>query len=176
MWHLRPTDNASTVPLRLGNYSEQILHTQTSQSGVHSLNHLQSYHSPALITLQPYTRQLGTASSTMKLFSPANPKPICFDFAVLPEDEPTSFYSTILDSECLRKHYHESEWRWRNSSWPISNPKRQCCESAALKMPANLENSAVATGLEKVSFHSNPKVGQCQRMFKLPHNYPHFTH
>ena len=24
-------------------------------------------------------------------------------------------------------------------------------------MPANLENSAVATGLEKVSFHSNPK-------------------
>ena len=31
-----------------------------------------------------------------------------------------------------------------------------CCESAALNMPANLENSAVATGLEKVSFHSNP--------------------
>ena len=28
---------------------------------------------------------------------------------------------------------------------------------AALNMPANLENSAVATGLEKVSFHSNPK-------------------
>ena len=25
-----------------------------------------------------------------------------------------------------------------------------------LNMPANLENSAVATGLEKVSFHSNP--------------------
>ena len=30
-------------------------------------------------------------------------------------------------------------------------------------MPANLENSAVATGLEKVSFHSNPKERQCQR-------------
>ena len=26
-------------------------------------------------------------------------------------------------------------------------------------MPANLENSAVATGLEKVSFHANPKKG-----------------
>ena len=26
-------------------------------------------------------------------------------------------------------------------------------------MSANLENSAVATGLEKVSFHSNPKEG-----------------
>ena len=37
-------------------------------------------------------------------------------------------------------------------------------------MPANLENSAVAMGLEKVSFHLNPKEGQCQRMFKLPHN------
>ena len=35
---------------------------------------------------------------------------------------------------------------------------------------ANLENSAVATGLEKVSFHSSPKERQCQRMLKLPHN------
>ena len=45
----------------------------------------------------------------------------------------------------------------------------------ALNMPANLENSAVATGMEKVSFHSNPKEKQCQRMFKLPHNCTHFT-
>ena len=29
-------------------------------------------------------------------------------------------------------------------------------------MPANLENSAVAIGLEKVSFHSNPKERQCK--------------
>ena len=42
-------------------------------------------------------------------------------------------------------------------------------ESVALNMPANLENSAVATGLEKVSFHSNPKERQCQRMLKLLH-------
>ena len=42
-------------------------------------------------------------------------------------------------------------------------------------MPANLENSAVATGLEKVSFHSNPKERQCQRMLKLPHNCTHLT-
>ena len=39
----------------------------------------------------------------------------------------------------------------------------------------NLENSAVATGLEKVSFHSNPKKGQCQKRFKLPHKFTHFT-
>ena len=37
-------------------------------------------------------------------------------------------------------------------------------------MPAHLENSAVSRGLEKVSFHSNPKEGQCHRMLKLPHN------
>ena len=41
--------------------------------------------------------------------------------------------------------------------------------------PANLENSAVATGLEKVSFPSNPKERQCQRMLKLPHNCTHLT-
>ena len=29
-------------------------------------------------------------------------------------------------------------------------------------MPANLENSAVATGLEKVSFHSNPQKGNAK--------------
>ena len=43
-------------------------------------------------------------------------------------------------------------------------------------MPANLENSAVATGLEKVSFHSNPKERQCQRMLKLLHNCTHLTY
>ena len=41
-------------------------------------------------------------------------------------------------------------------------------------MPANLENSAVATELKKVSFHSNPKEKQCQRMFELPYNDTHF--
>ena len=43
-------------------------------------------------------------------------------------------------------------------------------------MLANLENSLMATGLEKVCFHSNPKERQCQSMFKLPHNGPHLTH
>ena len=43
-------------------------------------------------------------------------------------------------------------------------------------MPANSENSAVATGLEKVSFQSNPKERQCQRMFKLLHSCTHLTH
>ena len=40
-------------------------------------------------------------------------------------------------------------------------------------LPTTLENSAVATGLKKVSFHSNPKERQCQRMLKLLHNCTH---
>ena len=36
--------------------------------------------------------------------------------------------------------------------------------------------TAVATGLEKVSFHSSTKERQCQTMFKSPHNCPHLTH
>ena len=42
-------------------------------------------------------------------------------------------------------------------------------------MLANLEHSAVVTGLEKVSFHSNPEEKQCQRMLKLLHNCTHLT-
>ena len=57
----------------------------------------------------------------------------------------------------------------------FSNPERWCCKSAALNMPANLVKAAVATGLEKINFHPNPKERQSQRMLKLPHNYTHLT-
>ena len=85
--------------------------------------------------------------------------------------------SSTLQAESLLVGYPQfaRQWKWWNSSWAISNPEKWCYESAALNMPANLEASAKATGLEKVSFHSNPKEGQCQRMFKLLHNYAHFT-
>ena len=52
--------------------------------------------------------------------------------------------------------------------------KEDAVEVLQLNMPTNLK-TAKATGLEKVSFHSNPKEGQCQRMFKLLHNCTHFT-
>ena len=42
-------------------------------------------------------------------------------------------------------------------------------------MPESLENSAVATGLKKVNFQSNPKERQFQTIFKLPHNCTHLT-
>ena len=48
----------------------------------------------------------------------------------------------------------------------------KCCTQYVNK----LENSTVATGLEKVSFHFNLKKEQYQRSFKLPHNCIHFAH
>ena len=45
--------------------------------------------------------------------------------------------------------------------------KDDAVKSAALNMPTNLENSAVATGLEKVSVLFNPKVRQCQTTAQL---------
>ena len=51
--------------------------------------------------------------------------------------------------------------------------KDDAVKSAVLNMSANLENSAVATGLEKVSFLSNPKERPCQTTLKLPHNCTH---
>ena len=48
-------------------------------------------------------------------------------------------------------------------------------DDAVKVLYSNLEHSAVATGLEKVRFHSNPKERQCQRMFKLLHNCTHLT-
>ena len=41
-------------------------------------------------------------------------------------------------------------------------------------MPADLKNSAVATALKKVSFHSSPQKRQCQRI-KVLQNCTHFT-
>ena len=40
--------------------------------------------------------------------------------------------------------------------------KDEVVKSVTLNMRANLENSAVATGLEKVSFHSSPKKGNAK--------------
>ena len=55
----------------------------------------------------------------------------------------------------------------------------QILKDDAAKVPYSLcqQNlEAVATGLENVSFDSNPKERQCQRMFKLPHNCTHLTY
>ena len=52
----------------------------------------------------------------------------------------------------------------QNTQWvkPISDPERRSCESVALNMLAKLENSAVATGLEKVIFIPISKKGNAK--------------
>ena len=86
---------------------------------------------------------------------------------------------THLESDILE---YEVKWATNKASGGDGIPvelfqilKDDAVKVLQVNMPANLENSAVATGLEKVSFHSNPKERQCQRMLKLPHNCTHLT-
>ena len=90
----------------------------------------------------------------------------------------TSVWSLSWEDPLEKKtatHFSILAWR---ITWTVlvhGVAKSQTRLSDLRNMPASLENSAMATGLEKVTFHSNPKEEQCQRMFKLLHNCPHFT-
>ena len=79
----------------------------------------------------------------------------------------------VMDREAWRAAVHglAKSWTWL-SDWTELNWTTDC---AALNIPANLENSARSTGLEKVHFLSNCKERQCQSMFKLIYNCAHFT-
>ena len=57
----------------------------------------------------------------------------------------------------LRKHTNKAREGDGIPAELFQNLKDGAVKSAALSMPAHLESSAVATGLEKVSFHSSPK-------------------
>ena len=98
--------------------------------------------------------------------------------------------SSSSSSTYLEPHILECEVKWALGSITMNkasggdgipvelwwcDDERWCCGSAALNMSANLEKSAVATGLENTSFHSNPKERQCQRMLKVPQNCTHLT-
>ena len=74
----------------------------------------------------------------------------------------------------LRKHHYKASGKWWNSSWAILNPERWCCESAALNMPANLENnSGHRTGQGQFSFQSQreamPKNAQTTTQLHSSH-------
>ena len=51
--------------------------------------------------------------------------------------------------------------------------KDDAVKSAALNISANLGKLSSSHRTGNVSFHLNSKEGQCQRMFKLPHNCTH---
>ena len=53
--------------------------------------------------------------------------------------------------------------------------KKMMLLKGCIQQSSKFGNSVVTTGLEKVSFHFNPKEDQCQRMFKLPNSCTYFT-
>ena len=87
----------------------------------------------------------------------------------------------------LEPNILECELKWALGSISTNKASRgsgipvelsQILKDDAVKVlhSANLENPAVATGLEKVNFHSNPKERQSQRMLKLLYTCTHATH
>ena len=66
---------------------------------------------------------------------------------------------------------HQRIFQWVSSSHEVAKVLEFQLQHHSLQKNSK---AAVATGLENVSFHSNPKEGQCQRMFKLSQNCTHF--
>ena len=98
-------------------------------------------------------------------------------------DDITDSMDTNLSK--LRERVKDKEvWRaavqgvTKSQTWLNNNNKRKAHHKgnkSAICKAGRKANSAVATGLEKGSFHSNPKERRCQRMLKLPHNCTHLT-
>ena len=82
----------------------------------------------------------------------------------------------FLSHQCKQTEEKSRMGKTRDLFKKIGETKGTFHANISCNMPASWENSAVATGLKKVSFHSSPKKRQCQRMFKLPHNCTHLTH
>ena len=80
----------------------------------------------------------------------------------------TNWIFQILKDDAVKVLHSICQQIWKTQQWP-QDWKR----SVFILMPKNAQTTA--TGLEKVSFHSNPKERQCQRMLKLPHNCTHLT-
>ena len=74
------------------------------------------------------------------------------------------------DSERLNKKLLEGRlavqcwyWWWWNSRWAISNPKRWCCESAALNMPAIWNTQQWPEDWKRSVFTPIPKKGNAKK-------------
>ena len=99
------------------------------------------------------------------------PKYSSFSFSIIPSKEIPGLISFRIDWLDLLAVQGTLKSLLQHHSSRASILQRYqciCIHIHTFNMSANLENSAVATGLEKVSFHYNPKEGQCQRMYKLP--------
>ena len=73
----------------------------------------------------------------------------------------------MWNQEGLRQHlYKQSYWRWGNSSWAISNPKRWCYDGLH-SICQQIWKMQQWPQDWKRCFHSNPKERQSQRMLKF---------
>ena len=116
----------------------------------------------ALFSRQDWAKQewaLKAAASPPRRSSALAGITVCTD-----EGAATVYCHLFLWDPLIEPNILECEVKWAlesittnkasDSSWAISNLERWCCESATLSMSANLENSAVASRLEKVNFLS----------------------
>ena len=100
-------------------------------------------------------------SLSIKSVMPSNHLILCCPLLLLPSIFPSIRVFSSESVLCIRwsKYWSfsfsispSSEYSGLRTPWTVWK--------AALSMPAKFENSAVATGLEKVSFYSNLKEGQ----------------
>ena len=119
------------------------------------------------------------------------PKYWSFSFNISPSNEQPGLIFFRMDwldllavqgtlKSLLQHHSSKASILWHSAFFivQLSHPYMTTGKNIALtrqQHAPNLENTAEATGLEKVSFHSNPKERQYQRMLKRPHNCIHLT-
>ena len=92
---------------------------------------------------------------------------------------PVELFQTLKD-DAVKVLHSICQQIWKTKQWPqdwkrsvfIPIPKKgnakECSNYCTIALISH-------TRLEKVSFHSNPKEWQCQRMLKLLHNCTHLT-
>ena len=89
---------------------------------------------------------------------------------VLAHIQEESFNSTVIQAYAMPQPLISKKLKltglWRPTRPSRTTPKKDL---------SKFEKLSSGTGLEKVSFHSSPKEGQCQRIYKLPYNYAYFT-
>jgi len=87
------------------------------------------------------------------------------------DHSPRARYPGKWSQVVFRKHhYKESWWRWWNSSWAISNPKRWCGEGASLNMPAIWKTQQWPQNWKRSAFILIPMKGnakECSNYCKI---------
>ena len=103
---------------------------------------------------------------------------ICWIFKKPREFQKNIYFCFIDYAKAFDCVDHNKLWKilkemGSQTTWPAS--WEICMQVKKQQLELDMEQQT-GSKLEKVSFHSDPKERQCQRMFKLPHNCTHLTH